>query len=71
MLAVVTFLDALVCVLEMGVYMFKEKNSPHTMPHIHIVWTSKNYEKHGLLILASWIALNESGEVIKIKGIEV
>lgn len=79
------------------IYMFKEKNSPHHIPHIHIVFGEQKLsvsisgeilageklpkKKQKLLeawlanredeILASWIALNENGEVVKIRGIEV
>ena len=79
------------------IYMFKEKNSPHNMPHIHVVYGEQKLsislsgdilagkklptKKQKLLeawlanredeINASWIALNENNEVIKVKGIEV
>ena len=77
------------------VYIFKEKNSPHNMPHIHAVFAgdkismafngevlSGSLPRKQMKLLdawvalhedelnASWIALNEHGEVIKIKGLE-
>ncbi len=79
------------------IYMFKENNSSHHEPHIHVVFGQEKIsmslkgeilageklprKKQKLLeawivnredeLLASWIALNQHGEVIKIKGIEV
>ena len=77
------------------VYMYKEKNSPHHKPHVHV-----SYAEHKLVISsdgeilagslprkqqkyieawvalredeinATWTALNDNGEVIKIKGLE-
>jgi hypothetical protein len=68
------------------IYMFKEKNSPHHKPHVHAVFAGdkmsiaaprkqqKYVEAWVALredeINASWIALNENSEVIKIKGLE-
>ena len=77
------------------IYMFKEKNSPHHMPHIHAVYGSekmsiaasgeilagslphkqqKYVEAWVALredeINAAWVALNENGEIIKIRGLE-
>jgi len=77
------------------IYMFKEKNSPHHKPHVHVVYAEyklsiaadgeilagflprkqqKAVEAWAAVredeINASWIALNENSEVIKIKGLE-
>ncbi|MCL2106579.1 MAG: DUF4160 domain-containing protein [Oscillospiraceae bacterium] len=77
------------------IYMFKETNSPHHKPHVHVVYAEykmsiaadgeilagslprkqqKAVEAWVALredeINASWVALNENGEVIKIKGLE-
>jgi len=77
------------------IYMFKEKNSPHKMPHVHAVYgehkmsiASNGEILAGALprkqqkyveawvalredeINAAWTALNDNGEVIKIKGLE-
>jgi len=77
------------------IYMFKELNSPHKVPHFHAVygeyrlsmdflgeilagtlprkqlklveaWTAIHEDE----LRAAWIALNENGEVIKIRGLE-
>ncbi len=79
------------------IYMFKELNSPHSIPHVHVVFGNQKLsitfegkilagellpkKKQKLLeawllnredeLIASWKALNENGEVIKIKGIEL
>ena len=75
--------------------MYKEKNSPHQIPHVHAAFAGdkmsiaangeilagklprkqqKYVEAWVALredeINASWIALNENSEVIKIKGLE-
>lgn len=75
--------------------MFKEKNSPHSKPHVHAVYAGEtmSISSDGEVLAghlprkqqkyveawvalredeinASWIALNDNGEVIKIKGLE-
>jgi hypothetical protein len=77
------------------IYMFKEKNSPHSMPHVHAVFAGEKLSigSNGEILAgklprkqqkcveawvalredeinAAWIALNENGEVIKIKGLD-
>ena len=79
------------------VYMFKELNNPHNIPHVHVIFGETRLsitfdgtilagerlpvKKQKLLeawlanredeLMASWRVLNETGEVIKIKGLEV
>jgi hypothetical protein len=77
------------------IYMFKEKNSPHHMPHVHAVYGTEKMSiaANGEILAgslprkqqkyveawvalredeinAAWTALNDNGEVLKIKGLE-
>jgi len=63
------------------IYMFKELNSPHNKPHIHAVYSDERMSiaadgevlagrlpRKQQKYVEAWVALNENGEVIKIKG---